>query len=164
MKKYIYDKDGNYIEYVFQGKDVEIKKQYGEDIYINTSFLGEKASIENNVIRESTRLDRINEKIEKLLDGEYIKDNKIFHVVQPSIFYIWDLKISKWSYSKQLEINSLNEELSNLESNLLSKYDELDKSIARKLKTLEKKLDTEIKELIILIDEKYSKLELLNKS
>mgnify|MGYP003555052438 FL=1 len=72
------------------------------------------------------------------------------------------LKINKWNYDKSLEITTLNSELADLESVLLSKYDELDKSIARKLKTLEKRLNAEIEELMTLIDEKYSKLDELN--
>ena len=49
--------------------------------------------------------------------------------------------------------------MASLESTLLSKYDELDKAIARKLKTLEKRLNAEIKELTVLIEEKYIKLK-----
>ena len=162
--KYIYDNIGELISIKYQGIDEEFKNEFGEDIYISDENLGEKAIIENNNLRAYTRVDRIKRNFEKLQQGEYIQNNKIIIIERPNNFHIWNPETNKWNYNKQLEVNSLNEELSDLESNLLSKYDELEKAITRKLKTLEKKLDTEIKELIILIDEKYSKLKLLNKS
>ena len=157
--KYMYDSKGNFIDSTPHGSDEDIKLQFQNCSYILESFLGEKAIIENETIRAYTRLDSIEEGLEELREGEYIKDNEIMYIEKPSNFHIWDSKSTKWNYDKQLEIKSLNEELANLESSLLSKYDELDKAVARKLKTLEKRLNAEIEELSVLIDEKYLKLE-----
>lgn len=159
MEKYIYDKEGNFIAKSLNGTDEEIKQQFSNAEFILEISLGGKAKVENGSIRAYTRVDKIMEGTEQLQDGEYIKDNEIIYVQKPSKFHLWDSKKHKWNYDKQLEINSLNDELANLESTLLSKYDELDKAIARKLKTLEKRLNTEIEELTVLIDEKYKKLE-----
>lgn len=162
--RYIYNENGLLISIKYQGTDKEFKKEYGDNIYIMNDHLGEKTIIENNTIRAYTRLDKVTEGLELLQEGEYIKDNEIITIEKPSIFHIWNSKNNKWDYDKSLEITGLNNELADLESVLLSKYDELDKSITRKLKTLEKRLNAEIDELITLIDEKYSKLEELNKS
>ncbi|MBP9478177.1 MAG: hypothetical protein KBF12_06100 [Sebaldella sp.] len=159
---HIYDENGFLISIKHQGTDEEFKEEYGNNIYISEENLGEKAIIENDTIREYTRLDKIAEGLELLQEGEYVKNNEIITIEKPSLFHIWDSKINKWNYDKSLEITTLNSELADLESVLLSKYDELDKSIARKLKTLEKRLNAEIEELMTLIDEKYSKLDELN--
>ena len=157
--KYVYDIDGNLITVAFEGTDEQIKEQYKETVFISEIELGVKAKVENDIIRAYTRLDKINDGLESLQEGEYIKDNEISYIEKPSNYHIWDSKTNKWNYDKESEINGLNEELANLESSLLSKYDELDKAVARKLKTLEKRLNAEIKELSVLIDEKYLKLE-----
>ena len=157
--KYVYDIDGNLITVAFEGTDEQIKEQYKETVFISEIDLGEEAIIENETIRAYTRLDRIKKGLEQLQEGEYIKNNEVITIEKPSNFHTWDSKTNKWEYDKELEINGLNEELANLESSLLSKYDELDKAVARKLKTLEKRLNAEIKELSVLIDEKYLKLE-----
>ena len=157
--KYMYDSKGNFIDSTPYGSDEDIKLQFQNCSYILESFLGEKAIIENDTIRAYTRLDKINDGLESLQEGEYIKDNEISYIEKPSNFHIWDNKTNKWNYDKQLEIKSLNEELANLESTLSSKYDELDKAISRKLKTLEKRLNAEIGKLSVMIDEKYIKLE-----
>ena len=160
--KYMYDSKGNFIDSTPYGSDEDIKLQFQNCSYILESFLGEKAIIENDTIRAYTRLDKINDGLESLQEGEYIKDNEISYIEKPSNFHIWDNKTNKWNYDKQLEIKSLNEELANLESTLSSKYDELDKAISRKLKTLEKRLNAEIGKLSVMIDEKYIKLEELD--
>ena len=157
--KYVYDIDGNLITVAFEGTDEQIKEQYKETVFISEIDLGVKAKVENDIIRAYTRLDKINDGLESLQEGEYIKDNEIRYIEKPSNYHTWDSKINKWNYDKELEINGFNEELANLESSLLLKYDELDKAVARKLKTLEKRLNAEIKELSVLIDEKYLKLE-----
>ena len=159
MAKWIYDKNGDYLLEISAGLDEEIKQEHGADIFISTDFLGYKAIVENNSIRAYTRLDSIEEGLEELQEGEYIKDNEIIKIEKPSNFHIWDNKTNKWNYDKQLEIKSLNEELADLEGALLIKYDDLDKAITRKLKTLQKRLNTEIEKLSVLIDKKYSKLE-----
>ena len=157
--KYVYDIDGNLITVAFEGTDEEIKEQYKETVFISEIELGVKAKVENDIIRAYTRLDKINDGLESLQEGEYIKDNEIIHIEKPSNFHIWDSKTNKWNYDKDSEINAIDDEIASLESTLLAKYDELDKAIARKLKTLEKRLNTEIEELSVLIDEKYLKLE-----
>ena len=157
--KYVYDIDGNLITVAFEGTDEQIKEQYKETVFISEIELGVKAKVENDIIRAYTRLDKINDGLESLQEGEYIKDNEIRYIEKPSNFHVWNNKTNTWNYDKQLEIKSLNEELADLEGALLSKYDELDKAISRKLKTLKKRLNTEIEELSVLIDEKYIKLE-----
>lgn len=157
--KYMYDSKGNFIDSTPYGSDEDIKLQFQNCSYILESFLGEKAIIENDTIRAYTRLDKINDGLESLQEGEYIKDNEISYIEKASNYHIWDSRVNMWNYDKESEINGLNEELANLESTLSSKYDELDKAISRKLKTLEKRLNAEIEKLSVMIDEKYIKLE-----
>ncbi len=44
-------------------------------------------------IRSMIRLDRINEKLEELQDGECIKDNEIIMVEKPNNFHFWDTNL-----------------------------------------------------------------------
>ena len=82
------------------------------------------------------RLDRINEKLEELQDGEYIKGKEIIAVEKPDNFHIWDSKKKKWIYEKQLEIGFINSEILNKEIELNDLYDTLDKATSRRLKAL----------------------------
>ena len=157
--KYIYDTTGNRISIKHIGTIEEFKQEFGNNIFISNVDLGEKAIIEDGTIRAMTRLDRINEKLEELQDGEYIKDNEIFTEEKPNNFHFWDTNLNKWVYDQELEINALNDEILSLENELLTKYDEYDKAVARKLKTLEKKLNADIEELTQKIEQKYIRLE-----
>lgn len=158
MKKYIYDKNGDYLRTYLDGTEEEIRKMEGQEVYLS-DIVFINPILENNTIREMKISELITEGITKLSDGQYLKNEEIITVEKPSNFHLWDSKKHKWNYDKQLEINALNDELASLESTLLSKYDELDKAITRKLKTLEKRLNAEIEELLIIIEGKYIKLE-----
>ena len=158
--KYVYDATGKHIANIddFIGNG-DIKNQYGENIFISLEYFGEQGVIENGEIRAMTRLDRIKAKEEELRNGEYIKDNEIITVEKPNNFHFWDTNLNEWVYDRKLEINALNDEILSLENELLTKYDEYDKAIARKLKTLEKKLNADIEELTQKIEQKYIRLE-----
>lgn len=158
MKTYVYDKDCNLIKTYLDGSEEEIRTMEGQEVYLsNVVFIN--PILDDGSIREMKVTEMIKAGIIVLFDGQYLKNEEIITVEKPSNFHLWDSKKHKWNYDKQLEINSLEEELGNLESTLLSKYDELDKAVARKLKTLEKRLNAEIEELTALIVEKYLKLE-----
>lgn len=158
MKTYIYDKNCNLVKTYLDGSEEEIRTMEGQEVYLsNVVFIN--PILENNSIREMKISELITEGITKLSDGQYLKNEEIITIEKPSNYHVWDSKKHKWNYDKQLEMNGLDDEIGNLESTLSSKYDELDKAIARKLKTLEKRSNAEIEELTALIDEKYKKLE-----
>ncbi len=158
MKTYVYDKDCNLIKTYLDGTEEEIRAMEGQEVYLSdVVFIN--PILDNENIREMKVTEMIKAGIIVLFDGQYLKNEEIVTVEKPNDFYSWDSKKHKWNYDKQFEINFLNNDLASLESTLLSKYDELDKAIARKLKTLEKRLNAEIKELTVLIEEKYIKLE-----
>ena len=91
--KFIYDKKGNKLSTKLAGTEEEFKQEFGEDIFISDLVLGEMAIIENGIIRAMSRLDRINEKLEELQDGECIKDNEIIMVEKPNNFHFWDTNL-----------------------------------------------------------------------
>ena len=90
---YIYDKKGILISTQQTGTDKEFKQEFSENIFISNEYLGEKAIVEGEAIRSMTRLDRINEKLEELQDGECIKDNEIIMVEKPNNFHFWDTNL-----------------------------------------------------------------------
>ena len=157
--KYIYDENGNLLAKKHQGTIEEFKQEFGNNIFISNVDLGEKAIIEDGTIRAMTRLDRINEELEELQDGEYIKDNEIIMVEKPNNFHFWDTNLNKWVYDEELEINALEEEIGTLEGEISGLYDELDKAVARKLKMREKQLNEEIEKLNEKIGNKYKRYE-----
>ena len=160
--KFIYDKKGNKLSTKLAGTEEEFKQEFGEDIFISDLDLGEMAIIENGIIRAMSRLDRINEKLEELQAGEYIKDNEIITVEKPDGFHVWDNKKNKWIYDKDLEIDFINSEILNKEIELNDLYDTLDKATSRRLKALiadtQGKIDKIIKELETL-ENKLKELE-----
>ena len=143
-----------------QGTDEEFQMDYPEQkIYISDLDLGEKAIVEGETIRAMTRLDRINQNLEELQDGEYIKDNEIITVEKPNNFHFWDSKKNLWVYDQELEKSFLEEEIGALEGEISGLYDELDKAVARKLKLREKQLNQEIKKLNEKIRNKNKRYE-----
>lgn len=162
--KYIYDKLGERIATHHVGTEEELREQYKEEekIYISDLDLGEKVIIANGEIRAYTRLDYINEGMEQLQSGEYIKNNEIITIEKPGDFHIWDNKKNKWIYDKNLEVIFINSEILNKETNLNDLYDTLDKATARHLKALiadtQWKIDKIIKELETL-ENKLKELE-----
>lgn len=157
--KYIYDKNGNYIDKVFQGSDEEIKQQYSEDVYIIDIYLGEKVIIENDTIRAYTRLDKIKENLEELLEGEYIKDDEIILVEKPSNFHFWDFETNTWNYDKESEINALEEELGTLELDIYNKNTKIKELKEQGQTFAAKKLEKEVVELQKRFDEKLLRYE-----
>ena len=91
--KYIYDTTENRISIKHIGTIEEFKQEFGNNIFISNVDLGEKAIIEDGTIRAMTRLDRINEELEELQDGECIKDNEIIMVEKPNNFHFWDTNL-----------------------------------------------------------------------
>ena len=155
--KYVYDIDGNLITVAFEGTDEEIKEQYKETVFISEIGLGVKAKVENDIIRAYTRLDKINDGLESLQEGEYIKDNEIIMAEKPNNFHFWDKKTNVWIYDQELEKSSLEVEIGTLEGEISGLYDELDKAVARKLKMREKRLNEEIEKLNEKIENKYKR-------
>ena len=115
---YIYDTKGNRISIKHIGTIEEFKQEFGNNIFISNVDLGEKAIIEDGTIRAMTRLDRINEELEELQEGEYIKDNEIIMAEKPNNFHFWDKKTNEWVYDQELEKSSLEEEIGNLEGEI----------------------------------------------
>ena len=159
MKKYIYDKDGNYLKCYFEGTPKEIEKQEKQEIHALNEYLGEKVIIENGKVRAFTRLDRIKANEDELQDGEYIEDEEIITVEKPNNFHFWDKNTNEWVYDQELEKSFLEEEIGTLEGEISGLYDELDKAVARKLKMREKQLNEEIKKLNEKIENKYKRYE-----
>ena len=111
MEKHIYDENGNYLKSFLAGSDEEIKQQEGEKIIISDIFLGEKVIIENEIIRAYTRIERIEEKLEELNEGEFIKENEIILIVKPSNLHIWNTKTKKWELNKEEYVKFLKKEI-----------------------------------------------------
>ena len=70
---------------------------------------------------------------------------------KPDLFHIWDMESKEWNYKKDLEINFINIEKLEKETELNNLYDTLDKATARRLKALiadtQHKIDKIIEEL-----------------
>ena len=156
--KYIYDKEGKYIDYV-QTDDIEMVKLQYPSMFILNEYIGEYGIVENGEIREKTRLDRIKASEEQLQEGEYIKGNEIISVEKPNNFHLWNSEKNEWTYDAELEKSFLEEEIGALEGKLSGLYDELDKAVARKLKMREKQLNEEIEKLNGKIENKYKRYE-----
>ena len=160
--KYIYNITGNRISIKHIGTDEEFYQEFGNDIFISDVDLGELAIIDNGKIRAITRLDRVKNKEEELTDGEYIKNDEILTVEKPDNFHIWGSKKKKWIYEKQLEIDFINSEILNKETELNNFYDTLDKATARRLKALiaytQHKID-KITEELETLENKLKELE-----
>ena len=159
---YIYNKEGILLDIKLAGTEEEFKIEFGTEIFISNLDLGEKAIIEDKNIRAMTRLDRIQANEEELQDGEYIKNDEIITIEKPDNFHVWDSKKKKWVYEKQLEIDFINSEILNKETELNNLYDTLDKATARRLKALiadtQGKIDKIIEELETL-ENKLKELE-----
>ena len=156
---YLYDKDGKYIITIDKGTEEQIKQQYGQDVIISYVHVGQSGIVENGTIREKTILEKVEAGEYEFMPGEFVKDGELVLVQKPDNYHFWDSKKNVWVYDKELEINALPDEILNLETELLTKYDEYDKAVARKLRTLEKKLNSDIEELRKKIEQKYKRLE-----
>ena len=158
--RFVYNNGGELIGTHQEGTDEELKLQYkGEKIYISNDYLGETAVIENDTARAKTEAEKVADGERILQDGEYIDGTEIKYKEKPSNFYFWDKNTNEWVYDQELEKSALNGEILTLENELLTKYGEYDKAVARKLKTLEKKLNADIEELTQKIEQKYIRLE-----
>lgn len=161
MNYYIYDKQGNLLITKLAGTEEQFKREFPDiEIYVSNIYLGEKAIIENGKVRAITRLDLILTGEMELSDGEYIKGSEIITVEKPDVFHTWDK--NKWIYSKDLEVDFINSEILNKETDLNDLYDTLDKATARRLKALiadtQGKIDKIIEELETL-ENKLKELE-----
>ncbi len=159
MKKYIYDKDGNYLKCYFEGTPKEIEKQEKQEIHALNEYLGEKVIIENGKVRAFTRLDRIKANEDELQDGEYIEDEEIITVEKPNNFHFWNNKKNEWIYSKELEINALEEELGSLELEIYNKQNESKELKENNKIFAAKKLEKENIELDKTYQEKLKRYE-----
>ena len=159
MEKYIYDNTGKRIKTKLAGTDEEFYQEFGNDIFISDEYLGELAIIDNGKIRAITRLDRVKNKDEELIEGEYIKNDKIIKVEKPDNFHIWDSKKKKWIYDKDLEINSLYEVTAEHEQSVQNLEKELKEAQENSRRALVRSLTAEIKILKEKITENYKKLD-----
>lgn len=157
--RYIYNSEGILTVSVFEGTDKEIKAQYGENIYISDNYYGENAIIENGSARAKTRIEKIMDGEDVLLDGEYIENNEIVIVEKPSNFHYWNSETNEWIYDKELEINSLEEELGTLELNIFNKQNEIEVLKKAGKNFAAKKLEKEVAELEKLFEEKLARYE-----
>ena len=122
-KKYIYDEDCNFIRVVLEGKDEEIKEQFGKNIYISDKVLF-NPTIDEGDIREMRNSELINSGRIELLEGQYLEDEEIKYIEKPNKFYFWDSNKNEWVYDQKVEINSLEEELGSLELEIYNKQNE----------------------------------------
>ena len=157
--KYIYDENGNLLSKKHQGTDEEFKLEFGEDVFISDEYLGELAIINNGKIRAITRLDRVENKDEELIEGEYIKKDEIIKVEKPDNFHVWDIKKKKWIYDKDLEINSLYEITAGHEQSVQNLEKELKEAQENNRRALVRSLTTKIEILKEKITENYKKLD-----
>ena len=157
--KYIYDENGNLLAKKHQGTDEEFKLEFGEDVFIPDEYLGELAIINNGGIRAITRLDRVKNKDEELIEGEYIKKDEIIKVEKPDNFHVWDIKKKKWIYDKDLEINSLYEITAGHEQSVQNLEKELKEAQENNRRALVRSLTTKIEILKEKITENYKKLD-----
>ena len=157
--KYIYDENGNLLSKKHQGTDEEFKLEFGEDVFISDEYLGELAIINNGKIRAITRLDRVKNKDEELIEGEYIKKDEIIKVEKPDNFHVWDIKKKKWIYDKDLEINSLYEITAGHEQSVQNLEKELKEAQENNRRALVRSLTTKIEILKEKITENYKKLD-----
>ena len=154
MKKYIYDKDGNYLKCYFEGTPKEIEKQEKQEIHALNEYLGEKVIIENGKVRAFTRLDRIKANEDELQDGEYIEDEEIITVEKPNNFHFWNNKKNEWVYDQEVEINSLEEELGSLEMGIYNFEQEI-KNLKEVGKTFSLKKAAKLEEEVAELDKTY---------
>ena len=96
-KKYIYDEDCNFIRVVLEGKDEEIKEQFGKNIYISDKVLF-NPTIDEGDIREMRNSELINSGRIELLEGQYLEDEEIKYIEKPNKFYFWDSNKNEWVY------------------------------------------------------------------
>lgn len=157
--KYIYNETGEKLSTKYAGTDEEFYLEFGEDIYISDTYLGEKAIVENGEIRAATRLDLILSGDAELNDGEYIENNELKYVKKPDEFHIWNLETNEWVYRKELEMRALGIEILRLETELSAEYDARDKAVDRGLKALENALSISIEKLTEKLEESYARLK-----
>lgn len=154
---YIYDEQGICIAVKLAGTREEFEKEFGSNIFISEIDLGDKAIIEDGIIRGMTKYDLVHSGNAELLEGEYIEDKEIKYKKKPNNFHFWDSNKNEWVYDQELEKSFLEEEIGGLEGEISGLYDELDKATARKLKMREKQLNEEIEKLNEKIENKYKR-------
>lgn len=156
---FVYDKDGNRLEQYHQISEKEAKTIHGEDAILSEVDCGKNAVVENGVVRAKTRLEKILSGEEELQDGEYIENEEIVVVVKPSNYHYWNSETNEWIHDKELEINSLEEELGTLELNIFNKQNEIEvlKKVGKNFAA--KKLEKEVAELEKLFEEKLARYE-----
>ena len=121
--KYIYDKEtGKYIDYV-QTEDIDVIKIQYPDMFVLDNFIGEIGIIENNRIREKTRIERVELNEEELMDGEYIENDEIKIKPKPSDYHNWDKSTEEWVHDSEKEISELKSYLKGLDKVLFEKED-----------------------------------------
>lgn len=108
---FIYNKDGKYIIEVSQGTTEEIKKQYGDDVFISFLYCGENAIIENNHVRTKTEFEKVKSGEKELEDGKYIKNQELIIIERPSDYHYWNKEQNKWIFDKNIKISELKEKI-----------------------------------------------------
>ena len=157
-KKYIYDEDCNFIRVVLEGKDEEIKEQFGKNIYISDKVLF-NPTIDEGDIREMRNSELINSGRIELLEGQYLEDEEIKYIEKPNKFYFWDSNKNEWVYDQEVEINSLEEELGSLELEIYNKQNELKELKENNKIFAAKKMEKENIELDKTYQEKLKRYE-----
>lgn len=80
----------------------ELKEQNKEELYNDTTIFESDSPFigypirHGNTIRPATRLELINMGYQNLEDGEYIEDEEIKKIEQPSWQYKWVIELKKW--------------------------------------------------------------------
>lgn len=156
MEKYIYDEDCNFIRVVFEGKDEEIKEQFGKNIYISDKALFNPI-IDKDRIREMKNSELIKSRRIELSEGQYLENEEIKYTEKPNNFHFWDRKKNEWVYDEQNEISTLEEELGTLELEIYNKQNEIKKLKEDNKIFAEKKLEKEVEELDKTYQEKLKR-------
>ena len=115
--------------------------------------------IDGNELREMKRIELVLAGKDSLQDGEYIEDEEIITVEKPNNFHFWNNKKNEWIYSKELEINALEEELGSLELEIYNKQNESKELKENNKIFAAKKLEKENIELDKTYQEKLKRYE-----
>lgn len=157
--RYIYDKVGNKLSTKHIGTDEEFYQEFGNEIFISDTYLGEKAVVDGNVIRAKTEVEKVKDGERELLDGEYIDGNEIKVTPKPSDFHYWEKENNIWTHDKEKELSVLNNELEGIDKERFVREQTLKEAEAQNRKFVIGGLKKEIAELTEDYNKKYARYE-----
>lgn len=88
-----------------------------------------------------------------------LKNGELICTIRPSEYHEYNSETNEWIHDKELEINSLEEELGTLELNIFNKQNEIEVLKKAGKNFAAKKLEKEVAELEKLFEEKLARYE-----